>query len=163
RSGRLADVEGRARLLAGPGGARNRHPSRPYGLSRRRDHNLAQRSPAQRRRAQDLPRGHTTCHSIPEGRALARRSWRCRHAPSENELQMQVERWMCEADLGVAWEKRVGPIVDFGPREGPMGNSLAGDTRLAPGQLIHVDIGVRRDGFASDLQRTWYWLKDGEK
>ena len=38
----------------------------------------------------------------------------------------------------------------------------AGDTALAPGHVIHVDVGLRRDGYASDLQRTWYWLRDGE-
>src|SRR5437763_6907049 len=94
---------------------------------------------------------------------LARIEQTLRPGLTEKELQLQVQAWMGEAGLGFAWEKRMDPIVDFGPREGPMGHSLAGDTRLAPGQLIHVDIGVLRDGFASDLQRTWYWLKDGEK
>ena len=81
---------------------------------------------------------------------------------AEKELQEQVQRWLREAGWNFAWEEHIDPIVDFGPQDGPLGHSLAGDRRLAPGQLIHVDLGIQVDGFASDLQRTWYWLTEGE-
>src|SRR5206468_3029031 len=81
---------------------------------------------------------------------------------TEKEVQEQVHRWVREAGLGFSWEDDMNPIVDFGPLRAPMGHSYPGDTALAPGHLIHVDVGLRRDGYASDLQRTWYWLRDGE-
>jgi Xaa-Pro aminopeptidase len=81
---------------------------------------------------------------------------------TEKELQQQVQRWVREAGWAFSWEERMDPIVDFGPRDGPMGHSLASDKRLEPGQLIHVDLGIQRNGFASDLQRTWYFHKEGE-
>jgi Xaa-Pro aminopeptidase len=81
---------------------------------------------------------------------------------TEKEVQEQVHRWVREAGWGFSWEERMNPIVDFGPRPGPLGHSVAGQSRLQPGILIHVDLGLVVDGFASDLQRTWYWLADGE-
>jgi Xaa-Pro aminopeptidase len=81
---------------------------------------------------------------------------------TEKEVQAQVQAWVREAGWQLSWEERMDPLVDFGPVEGPLGHSLPGDKRLAPGQLIHLDLGLQVDGFASDLQRTWYWLKDGE-
>jgi len=68
-----------------------------------------------------------------------------------------------EAGSGFAWEERMDPIVHVGPQLAPMGHSLPAETALQPGHLIHVDLGLIRDGFASDLQRTWYWLRDDEK
>src|SRR5487761_287730 len=81
---------------------------------------------------------------------------------TEKELQVQIQAWVREAGFGFSWEERIDPIVNIGPRSGPMGHTLPGDQKLEPGHVIHVDLGVQRDGFASDLQRTWYWLKDGE-
>ena len=81
---------------------------------------------------------------------------------TEKQVQEQVHRWVRDGDLGFSWEDDMNPIVDFGPLRAPMGHSYPGDTALAPGHLIHVDMGLRRHGYASDLQRTWYWLRDGE-
>jgi Xaa-Pro dipeptidase len=82
---------------------------------------------------------------------------------TEKQVQQQVQSWVREAGSGFAWEQRMNPIVDFGPLRAPLGHSLPGDTALQPGHLIHIDLGLVRNGFASDLQRTWYWLRDGEK
>lgn len=82
---------------------------------------------------------------------------------TEKELQAEIQHWVHELGFGYSWEERMNPIVNFGPLSAPMGHSLPGDTRLQPGHLIHLDIGLRREGFSSDLQRTWYWLRDGEK
>src|SRR5439155_852189 len=43
-----------------------------------------------------------------------------------------------------------------------MGHAGPSDRALAPGDVIHVDIGLVVDGFASDLQRTWYWRRPVE-
>ena len=64
---------------------------------------------------------------------------------TEKEVQEQVHRWVREGGLGFSWEDDMNPIVDFGPLRAPMGHSYPGDTALAPGHLIHVDVGLRRD------------------
>jgi Xaa-Pro aminopeptidase len=79
------------------------------------------------------------------------------------QLQQEVQRWVRESGSGFAWEERMNPLVDFGPLGAPQGHTLPGDTALRPGHLIHIDLGLIQNGFASDLQRTWYWLRDGEK
>jgi Xaa-Pro aminopeptidase len=81
---------------------------------------------------------------------------------TEKEMQRQIQDWVREAGFGFSWEELIDPIVDFGPRTVAIGHTLPGDQKLAPGHIIHVDLGIERDGFASDLQRTWYWLKEGE-
>jgi Xaa-Pro dipeptidase len=81
---------------------------------------------------------------------------------SEKEMQRQIQEWVRDAGFGFSWEEMIDPIVSFGPRTEAMGHTPPGDKKLEAGHLVHVDLGVQRDGFASDLQRTWYWLKDGE-
>jgi Xaa-Pro aminopeptidase len=81
---------------------------------------------------------------------------------TEQQVQEQVHGWVHDAGMGFSWEEGMNPIVDFGPLRAPMGHTIPSDTALAPGHLIHVDLGLRRDGYASDLQRTWYWLREGE-
>jgi hypothetical protein len=36
------------------------------------------------------------------------------------------------------------------------------DLRVEPGHLVHIDLGVKHDGFCSDLQRMWYVRRPGE-
>src|ERR1700693_5834327 len=81
---------------------------------------------------------------------------------TEKELQRHIQDWVREAGFGFSWEERGDPMVDFGPRTVALSHMPPGDQKLEPGHIIHVDLGIERDGFASDLQRTWYWLKDGE-
>jgi Xaa-Pro aminopeptidase len=35
--------------------------------------------------------------------------------------------------------------------------------RTARGQLLHIDFGIRKDGYSSDLQRNWYFRAAGER
>lgn len=80
----------------------------------------------------------------------------------EVEVMRAVQGWIVGAGWGFAWEMEGNPMVDFGAPAGPLGHSPAGDTVLEPGQLVHVDIGIVVDGFASDLQRVWYLPAPGE-
>ncbi len=81
---------------------------------------------------------------------------------TEKEMQRQVQDWMRQDGLAFAWDAPFNPLVDFGPRSGPLGHTPPGDIKLEPGHLVHVDLGVGKNGFASDLQRTWYWRRAGE-
>lgn len=68
------------------------------------------------------------------------------------------------ADLGVvpAWKAEGCPIVNSGPAS-DLGHTYPSETvRVEPGHLIHVDLGVRLDGYCSDLQRMWYVRRPGE-
>jgi Xaa-Pro aminopeptidase len=53
------------------------------------------------------------------------------------------------------------PAVNAGPDK-DIGHSSPSDLRIERGQLLHVDFGVSRDEYSSDLQRVWYLLDDGE-
>lgn len=53
-------------------------------------------------------------------------------------------------------------LVFAGDRGVGMGHGAATDNDFRPGDLVHVDMGVFVEGYASDMQRTWYLLRDGE-
>lgn len=63
--------------------------------------------------------------------------------------------------LGLSWEAEYCPSVFSGPdtagaHAGPTGR------KVAPGHVINMDFGVNYKGYCSDLQRTWYVLREGE-
>lgn len=66
-----------------------------------------------------------------------------------------------ERQLGLSWARDHCPTVTAGP-DSPVGHAMPGDFVLARGHLLQVDFGVERAGFVSDLQRTWYFLDEGE-
>src|SRR5262249_51391147 len=61
-----------------------------------------------------------------------------------------------------AWGWDACPIVNVGPESEPGHASPRDDLRVEPGCLVHVDLGVRLDGYCSDLQRMWYVRRAGE-
>ena len=63
--------------------------------------------------------------------------------------------------LGYSWAADHCPAVNAGPDK-DIGHSAPGELRIDRGQLLHVDFGVTRDEYRSDLQRVWYFLADGE-
>ena len=63
--------------------------------------------------------------------------------------------------LGLAWEADYCPVVTAGP-DSPVGHAMPGDFTIQRGHLLQVDFGVQKDGYVSDLQRTWYLLDEGE-
>jgi Xaa-Pro aminopeptidase len=66
-----------------------------------------------------------------------------------------------QLDLGYAWEEQYNPIVTCGPHS-PYGHVEPGNVPLEKGHTLHMDLGVRQNGYCSDLQRMWYVLDDGE-
>jgi Xaa-Pro aminopeptidase len=60
-----------------------------------------------------------------------------------------------------AWDVEQCPAVFTGP-ESAGAHAGPTDRRIEPGHVMNVDFGVRKDGYCSDLQRTWYFLRPGE-
>jgi Xaa-Pro aminopeptidase len=74
---------------------------------------------------------------------------------------MIVDEMNAAPGLTPAWEKDQCPAVFTGPNSA---GAHAGptDRPIEPGHIVNVDFGVRRNGYCSDLQRTWYVLRPGE-
>lgn len=81
---------------------------------------------------------------------------------TEKELAAYLQRRAKELDLEPAWEWEMNPAVNTGP-DSPPGHRAPGADQVRPGHLVHVDFGVRQDGFCSDLQRMWYVLEPGQQ
>lgn len=80
---------------------------------------------------------------------------------TEKEVAAFITGERLKTGLLPAWEEDHCPSVFAGPQEtgahsGPTGNVLK------RGEVFNTDFGVIYDKYCSDLQRTWYILKDGE-
>jgi len=84
-------------------------------------------------------------------------------APGRSELDIAelVHASVADRGLGYAWEREHCPAVNAGP-EKDVGHSPPSKLCARRGELLHMDFGVSRDEYCSDLQRVWYLLDDGE-
>ena len=80
---------------------------------------------------------------------------------SEVEVAGLMHAEVSARELGYAWERDHCPAVNAGP-EKEVGHAAPGALRTRAGELLHVDFGVRRGDYCSDLQRVWYFLDVGE-
>ncbi|GAC1444737.1 MAG: Xaa-Pro peptidase family protein [Chloroflexota bacterium] len=80
---------------------------------------------------------------------------------TERRVASGVHEEILRTGYSTAWDRRYDPIVNFGP-ESAFGHSQPSDTVLECGMLVHVDLGIKRQGYCSDLQRMWYLLEDDE-
>lgn len=84
--------------------------------------------------------------------------------PGVSEKQI-AEFILSEVDkrgLETAWDKEYCPSVFTGP---DTAGAHAGptDRLVQPGHVLNIDFGVKYKGYCSDLQRTWYILRNNEK
>lgn len=63
--------------------------------------------------------------------------------------------------LEPAWDEEHCPAVFTGP-DSAGAHAGPTDRPIEPGHVMNVDFGVRKEGYCSDLQRTWYFLRPGE-
>jgi len=64
--------------------------------------------------------------------------------------------------LETAWDPSYCPSVFTGP-ESAGAHAGPTDRKIEQGHVLNIDFGVKKDGYCSDMQRTWYFLRDGEK
>jgi Xaa-Pro aminopeptidase len=81
---------------------------------------------------------------------------------SEAELADFVHEQFRARGLPSAWEWSGCPIVNSGPESEPGHARPNPNIRVQPGHLVHVDLGVKKESYCSDLQRTWYVCCKGE-
>lgn len=67
-----------------------------------------------------------------------------------------------EQGVGLSWDRATCPSVFTGPdtagaHYGPT------DRKIERGHIMNIDFGVKLNDYVSDLQRTWYFLRDGEQ
>jgi Xaa-Pro aminopeptidase len=81
---------------------------------------------------------------------------------SEAQIAAFVHQQFRDRGVPSAWEPDYCPVVNSGPE------SEVGHVRpqpgilVAPGHMVHMDLGVVYDGYCSDLQRMWYVTRPGE-
>lgn len=81
---------------------------------------------------------------------------------SERELYDAIQAQIDAKRLGYSWDRAGDPIVNFGP-DSMVGHGVpSSEIRLAPGQILHIDLGIVKDGYSSDIQSCWYVPHPGE-
>jgi len=82
---------------------------------------------------------------------------------SEREIFDYLQRRTEEAGCGFSWDRGGDPIVNCGP-DSMIGHGVPSSTlTLAAGQILHIDFGILREGYASDLQRCWFVREGGSE
>ncbi len=79
------------------------------------------------------------------------------------EIDVHAKAGEYAAALGAefGWERLTDPIVNAGP-DSSIGHGIPSDLVIQPGQILHLDMGLRHEEYCSDLQRDAYVLRDGE-
>lgn len=78
---------------------------------------------------------------------------------SEAEIARQVHGRLKARGLDTAWDWEYCPTVSAGP-DSPVGH-IGPQERytVQPATVLHMDFGVKENGFCADLQRVWYVRK----
>ena len=80
---------------------------------------------------------------------------------TEKQIADFMHAQVAERGLTTSWEAHACPTVTAGP-DSPVGHTGPTETPIRPGQLLHLDFGVRQDDYCADIQRVVYFLADGE-
>lgn len=80
---------------------------------------------------------------------------------TEKEVAAFISSKIKERGFEPAWDEEHCPAVYSGP-ETAGAHSGPTDRVIEKGHIVNMDFGVKINGYCSDLQRTWYILRDGE-
>jgi len=81
---------------------------------------------------------------------------------SEKDVHNKMVEWMNDLGYEPAWELEMCPSVFTGmPNEGEAHTGPT-DKLIKRGDVLNMDFGLKINGYCSDLQETWYILKEGE-
>jgi len=80
---------------------------------------------------------------------------------TEKEIADFMKSEVEKRKLEFAWEPMVCPAVFTGP-ESAGAHYAPSDRKVEKGQILNMDFGVKYNGYCSDMQRTFYILKDDE-
>ncbi|OGU60736.1 MAG: Xaa-Pro aminopeptidase [Ignavibacteria bacterium RBG_13_36_8] len=79
--------------------------------------------------------------------------------------EIKIAKFMREevkqSGLGFAWEEEWNPAVFTGP-DTAGAHYMPTERKVEKGHVLNMDFGMKFKGYCSDMQRTFYILKDGE-
>ena len=78
------------------------------------------------------------------------------------EIAACFHRLVDRAGAKTSWPRRHCPTVSVGAAAA-MGHVSPGEERVTHGCVVHVDFGIARGGYCSDLQRLWYVTRKGTR
>lgn len=81
---------------------------------------------------------------------------------TEKEVAAFILELVDRAGVSTAWDRSECPAVFSGP-DSAGAHCGPTDRAIEPGHLLNMDFGVKKDGYCSDIQRTWYVLRPGEE
>jgi Xaa-Pro aminopeptidase len=81
---------------------------------------------------------------------------------TEKEIAAFMKAGAERRGLEFAWEAAVCPAVFTGP-DTAAAHYAPSDRRVEEGHIVNMDFGLKSDGYCSDLQRTYYVLRRGER
>ena len=84
-----------------------------------------------------------------------------RQGLKEKEVAELFVGWMEELGAESAWDPSSCPAVFAGPQE-VGAHASPTEKAIKEGELLNIDFGIKLDGYCSDLQRMWYFLRKGE-
>jgi Xaa-Pro aminopeptidase len=81
---------------------------------------------------------------------------------TERDIAVMLAEFTDALGLTPGWDPQSCPVVNAGPNA-DSGHAGPTDQPLERGHVLHIDYGVRKDGYCSDLQRVWYLRRQGER
>jgi Xaa-Pro aminopeptidase len=80
---------------------------------------------------------------------------------SEKEVAQFILELVQKNNVTTAWEENTCPAVFTGP-DTAGAHADPTERKIKPGHVLNIDFGVKRNEYCSDIQRTWYFLRNGE-
>lgn len=80
---------------------------------------------------------------------------------TEEDVYDYCQAFMKEHDMVGSWENSCCPLVHAGARSN-QGLVHPAKNPIRPGDTFHLSFGAKKNGYATDFQRTWYVLDEGE-